>query len=173
MLSTGMTFMRAGGQHLGGAVSERIYGWLDGLLPTALALILDIGAGTGRDAAWLASLGHDPLMRCASRASGCTLSQKTLGSTIARLTFVATLRLDLAFDIVSIERRVDAPRTRRSTRGIAPAGHPAQVPWNVVRRLFLPAAIILCAVTAALSSGPVGRSWSLKCRRKPARCSSE
>lgn len=34
--------------------------WLD-QLPSAPAVILDIGAGTGRDAAWLAAQGHDVL----------------------------------------------------------------------------------------------------------------
>ncbi len=33
--------------------------WLIDCLPTQPATVLDIGAGTGRDAAWLASLGHD------------------------------------------------------------------------------------------------------------------
>ncbi|MGG5819356.1 methyltransferase domain-containing protein [Falsiroseomonas sp. HW251] len=33
--------------------------WLRPLLPDAHGLVLDVGAGTGRDAAWLASLGHD------------------------------------------------------------------------------------------------------------------
>lgn len=32
---------------------------VEDLLPSAPSRILDIGAGTGRDAAWLASLGHD------------------------------------------------------------------------------------------------------------------
>jgi protein-L-isoaspartate O-methyltransferase len=29
------------------------YAWLAELMPTAPALVLDVGAGTGRDAAWL------------------------------------------------------------------------------------------------------------------------
>ena len=33
--------------------------WLDGLLPAVPALVLDVGAGTGRDTAWFADLGHD------------------------------------------------------------------------------------------------------------------
>jgi hypothetical protein len=31
---------------------ERLHRWLDGLMPAVPALVLDIGAGTGRDAAW-------------------------------------------------------------------------------------------------------------------------
>jgi SAM-dependent methyltransferase len=38
---------------------ERLHRWLDGLLPAVPALVLDVGAGTGRDAAWFAGLGHD------------------------------------------------------------------------------------------------------------------
>ncbi|MBM3645883.1 MAG: class I SAM-dependent methyltransferase [Alphaproteobacteria bacterium] len=34
-----------------------VHGWLVDLLPRAPALVLDVGAGTGRDAAWLASRG--------------------------------------------------------------------------------------------------------------------
>ena len=37
--------------------AETIHAWLVDLLPIAPALILDVGAGTGRDAAWLASRG--------------------------------------------------------------------------------------------------------------------
>ena len=36
-----------------------LYEWIRDILPEAPSRILDIGAGTGRDAAWLAGLGHD------------------------------------------------------------------------------------------------------------------
>lgn len=36
-----------------------MHAWLDGLLPTQFALVFDIGAGTGRDAAWLAARGYE------------------------------------------------------------------------------------------------------------------
>jgi len=36
---------------------ERLNGWLTDLLPSGKGIVLDIGAGTGRDAAWLASRG--------------------------------------------------------------------------------------------------------------------
>ena len=38
--------------------SADLYTWLDGFIPHAAGLVLDVGAGTGRDAAWLSSLGH-------------------------------------------------------------------------------------------------------------------
>ena len=38
---------------------ERIHHWLRSLLPTKPATILDVGAGSGRDAAWLAAEGYD------------------------------------------------------------------------------------------------------------------
>ena len=36
-----------------------LHGWLDGLLPVEPGVVFDIGSGTGRDAAWLAFLGHE------------------------------------------------------------------------------------------------------------------
>ena len=38
---------------------EALHGWLTDLFPEPPALVLDIGAGSGRDAAWLAGKGHD------------------------------------------------------------------------------------------------------------------
>ncbi len=41
--------------------ASRINEWLLDLLPPKPATVLDVGAGSGRDAAWLASLGYDVL----------------------------------------------------------------------------------------------------------------
>jgi SAM-dependent methyltransferase len=38
---------------------EKVNAWLEALLPSQPALVLDVGAGSGRDAAWLVSLGHE------------------------------------------------------------------------------------------------------------------
>jgi len=38
--------------------AEQVHGWLIDLLPNAGAAVLDVGAGSGRDAAWLASRGY-------------------------------------------------------------------------------------------------------------------
>ena len=39
--------------------SEAVHDWLRDLLPRSSASVLDVGAGSGRDAAWLAANGHD------------------------------------------------------------------------------------------------------------------
>ena len=39
--------------------ADVVNGWLIDLLPDAPALVLDIGAGSGRDAAWFASRGYE------------------------------------------------------------------------------------------------------------------
>src|SRR6266566_4707798 len=38
---------------------EDVHGWLLDLLPATPATILDVGAGSGRDAAWLTAKGYD------------------------------------------------------------------------------------------------------------------
>jgi SAM-dependent methyltransferase len=38
---------------------EQVHDWLRSVLPDRPGLVLDVGAGTGRDAAWLASNGHE------------------------------------------------------------------------------------------------------------------
>ena len=39
--------------------SEAVHGWLHDLLPQNPGTVLDVGAGSGRDAAWLAGMGHE------------------------------------------------------------------------------------------------------------------
>lgn len=41
------------------ADSARLHAWVEDFLPQERAAVLDVGAGSGRDAAWLASKGHD------------------------------------------------------------------------------------------------------------------
>lgn len=38
--------------------TEDVHGWLLNLIPDHPSLVLDVGAGSGRDASWLAALGH-------------------------------------------------------------------------------------------------------------------
>ncbi len=40
---------------------EQVHDWLASVLPDRPGLVLDVGAGTGRDAAWLAAHGHEVL----------------------------------------------------------------------------------------------------------------
>ncbi len=40
-------------------VPEQVHAWLKDLLPSKSVAILDVGAGSGRDASWLAGFGHD------------------------------------------------------------------------------------------------------------------
>lgn len=39
--------------------ADAVHSWLAGLLPKPQATVLDVGAGSGRDAIWLAAQGHD------------------------------------------------------------------------------------------------------------------
>lgn len=47
---------------------EAVHGWLVDLLPSCPATVLDIGAGSGRDAVWLAARGYDVVAVEPSRA---------------------------------------------------------------------------------------------------------
>jgi hypothetical protein len=68
--------------------SATLHGWLDGLVPPAPALVLDVGAGTGRDGACLASDGHavflahhakrdEPLLVIACVGRRCPIGDRT------------------------------------------------------------------------------------------------
>jgi len=84
---------------------DQIHAWLDGLLPTQPALVFDIGAGTGRDAAWLAAKGHEVVAIEPSNAMRRHGRQVHQGDHIRwlddRLPSLATmLRLGLAADVI-------------------------------------------------------------------------
>ena len=84
---------------------ERLHGWLNGLMPAVPALVLDIGAGTGRDAAWFAGLGHDVVAVEPAAAMRAEATRLHPGPRIRWLNdrlpdLAATLRLGLAFDLV-------------------------------------------------------------------------
>ena len=84
---------------------ERLHRWLDGLLPAVPALVLDVGAGTGRDAAWFAGLGHDVVAVEPAAAMRAEATRLHPGPRIRWLNdrlpdLAATLRLGLAFDLV-------------------------------------------------------------------------
>jgi SAM-dependent methyltransferase len=82
-----------------------VHSWLDGLLPAAPVLVFDIGAGTGRDAAWLAAKGHEIVAvepSDAMRRNGQNLHQdhriRWLDDRLPAL--ATTLRLGLAADVI-------------------------------------------------------------------------
>jgi SAM-dependent methyltransferase len=82
-----------------------IFCWLEGLLPSSPALILDVGAGTGRDAAWFVGLGYDVVAvepAAAMRAQAARLHPdqriRWIDDRLPALT--ATHRLGLTFDLI-------------------------------------------------------------------------
>jgi SAM-dependent methyltransferase len=111
----------------------QLHGWLSGLMPAVPALVLDVGAGSGRDAAWLAGLGHDVvavepsagLRAEATRHHGGT-SVRWVADSLPALT--ATLRLGLTFDLILLSGvwqhviPADRPRTLRKLLGLLRPG---------------------------------------------------
>ena len=88
-----------------GVPPERLHGWLADLLPAVPAAALDVGAGSGRDAAWLASRGHDvvavepsPRMRMIARERHAEPAIRWLADSLPALR--RTLRTGLAFDVI-------------------------------------------------------------------------
>ncbi len=85
--------------------SEQLHGWLAGLLPAAPAWVLDVGAGSGRDAAWLARLDHNVVaiepsvrMRAEAVRRHGDAGVRWLADALPALG--ATVRLGLAFDLI-------------------------------------------------------------------------
>ena len=88
-----------------GVPPERLHGWLADLLPAAPAAALDVGAGSGRDAAWLSSRGYDvvavepsPRMRTIARERHTEPAIRWLADSLPTLR--RTLRTGLAFDVI-------------------------------------------------------------------------
>ncbi len=83
----------------------RLHSWLGGLLPTVPALMLDVGAGTGRDAAWFAGLGHDVVAVEPAAALRLEATRLHPGPRIRWLDdrlpdLATTMRLGLSFDLI-------------------------------------------------------------------------
>lgn len=84
---------------------EVLYGWFADLLPQAPALVLDVGAGSGRDAAWLAGLGHDVVAVEPSAALRVEAERRHPGAAVRWMAdrlpgLPAVHRLGLAFDLI-------------------------------------------------------------------------
>ena len=89
---------------------EELHGWFSGLLPVGMnsaTCALDIGAGSGRDAAWLASNGFDVVavepaaaMRTEAQKRHSAPQIRWVDDRLPALT--ATLRLGLAYDVILV-----------------------------------------------------------------------
>ncbi|MGB8550146.1 MAG: class I SAM-dependent methyltransferase [Xanthobacteraceae bacterium] len=85
--------------------AEVVHAWLSDLLPSPPALVLDVGAGSGRDAAWLASRGYEVVAAepsSAMRAEAARLHQSAsirwLSDALPALD--RTFQLGLTFDVI-------------------------------------------------------------------------
>ena len=87
--------------------AEQINAWLLDLLPKRPACVLDIGAGSGRDSAWLTSLGHEVIatdpsaaMRAQARRWHPELGVQFLPDRLPDLT--KTVRTGISFDFILV-----------------------------------------------------------------------
>ena len=87
--------------------ADQINGWLLDLLPKRRALVLDVGAGSGRDTAWLTSLGHEVIaadpsaaMRAQARRWHPDLGVQYLPDRLPELT--KTFRTGISFDFILV-----------------------------------------------------------------------
>ena len=84
---------------------ERLHGWVADLLPATPAAALDVGAGSGRDAAWLSSRGYDVVavepsarMRAVARERHAEPTIRWLADSLPALQ--PTVETGLAFDLI-------------------------------------------------------------------------
>ena len=87
--------------------AEQINAWLLDLLPKRRAVVLDVGAGSGRDTAWLTSLGHEVVatdpsaaMRAQARRWHPNLGVQYLPDRLPELT--KTFRTGISFDFILV-----------------------------------------------------------------------
>ena len=87
--------------------AEQINAWLVDLLPKRRAVVLDVGAGSGRDTAWLTSLGHEVIatdpsaaMRAQARKWHPKLGVQYLPDGLPELT--KTFRTGISFDFILV-----------------------------------------------------------------------
>lgn len=84
---------------------ESLYEWLTDFLPKPPALVLDVGAGSGRDAAWLAAKGYEVFavepakaMREAATMLHPAASVRWVHDSLPKLDY--TVRSGLSFDVI-------------------------------------------------------------------------
>ena len=87
--------------------ADQINAWLVDLLPKRRAVVLDVGAGSGRDTAWLTSLGHEVIatdpsaaMRAQVRRWHPELGVQFLPDHLPELT--KTFRTGISFDFILV-----------------------------------------------------------------------
>ena len=87
--------------------AEQINAWLFDLLPKRRAIVLDVGAGSGRDTAWLTSLGHEVIatdpsaaMRAQARRWHPELGVQYLPDRLPEL--AKTFRTGISFDFILV-----------------------------------------------------------------------
>ena len=87
--------------------AEQINAWLLDLLPKRRAVVLDVGAGSGRDTVWLTSLGHEVIatdpsaaMRAQARRWHPELGVQFLPDRLPDLT--KTFRTGISFDFILV-----------------------------------------------------------------------
>jgi SAM-dependent methyltransferase len=85
--------------------AQAVHAWLLDLLPSLPAAVLDVGAGSGRDAAWLAARGYDVVavepwaaMRAAAQARHPEAGIRWLADRLPGLEH--TLKTGLSFDLI-------------------------------------------------------------------------
>jgi SAM-dependent methyltransferase len=88
-----------------GTTAEDVHGWLLDLLPAIPATTLDVGAGSGRDAVWLADKGYDVIavepsanMRAAAARLHPAARVHWIDDTL--LVLNAAARSGLSFDLI-------------------------------------------------------------------------
>jgi SAM-dependent methyltransferase len=88
-----------------GLPSEAVLGWMSNLLPTGSGLVLDVGAGTGRDAVWLVGQGFDVVavepskaMRKFGQDHHPSANIRWVDDRLPGLD--ATIRMGLSFDVI-------------------------------------------------------------------------
>ena len=105
------------------------------LIPATPSRVLDVGAGTGRDAAALAALGHsvvavEPTPELRAHGQRCTAKPRSPGSTTPCPTSTRSTRVVERFDLCQCDGGVDASRSgpararHGSDRGPAAARRP-------------------------------------------------
>ena len=86
---------------------DSLHGWMTDLLPEPPALVLDVGSGTGRDAAWLAGKGYDVFavepskaMRETARSRHPSASVSWMNDSLPGLD--STYRKGVSFDMILV-----------------------------------------------------------------------